>query len=345
MIWTTRQKALLFRGLAVQLNSGVHVVTGMVSMGEQAEQPEVKASLDRIAARLNSGHPLPRALEAEQAFSALEVGLIKIGIDSGSLHSVLMRLADLSEKKDGLRRKLISAMVYPAFVLGLCTILLVFAPVFVFSDLLDLLRELKTDLPLATRLYLGFSSMLLSPVFYLVLAALVGGVFGMLKKAASETNRRVELEQFIFSIPGVGTVLKNALAAQVAQAVATCYSAGVPILRAMTLSREVTWSLALRNQLTRAVTELQNGHSLAEALRDTGFFSPMSLTILAGGEEVGLIAEALRNVEKTTSEATEHALEAMQKLVEPFILLFIGVLVGFIAIATLAPTLQVVQQI
>lgn len=314
-------------------------------MAEQAEDPRAKDSLGRIAGRLNAGQPLQKALEAERAFSALEIGLVKVGLDSGSLHTVLLRLADLSEKRDQLQRKLTSAMIYPAFVLGLCTLLLVCAPVFVFSDLLDLLRELKTELPLATKVYLSFGSLVLSPFFYLALAAVAALAVGFVKKVLDNAARRLEFEEILFSLPGVGSVLKNSLAAQVAQAVAACYSAGIPILRAITLSREVTWSMVLQHRLIRATAELQNGHSLAEALRDTDFFSPMSLTILAGGEEVGLIAEALQNVEKTTSEATVQALETMEKLVEPFILLFIGILVGFIAIATLAPTLQVVQQI
>lgn len=345
MRWSTRQKALCFRGLAVQLNSGVHVVTGLGSLAVQAEEPEVRAGLQRIAARLGQGHPLPQAMQAEGGFSALETGLVKVGVDSGSLHTVLMRLADLAEKKDGLTRKLISALVYPGFVLALCVLLLVFAPVFVFSDLLALLRELKTDLPLATRLYLGFNSLVLSPLFYLLALAGVGGFVALLRSASQHEERRRALEELLFSLPGVGSVLKSALAATVAQAIATCYAAGIPILRAVSLSREVTWSVLLQEHLETVGADLRNGHSLADALKATEFFSPMSLTILAGGEEVGLIAEALNQVEKTTTEATEHALEALQKLVEPFILLFIGLLVGFIAIATLAPTLQVVQQI
>ncbi len=314
-------------------------------MAEQAEHPEIKDSLERIAGKLNTGQPLHKALESERAFSVLETGLVKVGLDSGSLHTVLMKLADLSEKREQLRNKLTSAMIYPAFVLSLCTLLLIFAPVFVFSDLLNLLRELKTELPLATKIYLGFSSLILSPFFYLAAIVVVAGVVGFAQKILSEPFRRRSAEELLFSLPGVGGVLKNSLAAQAAQAVAICYSAGLPIVRAISLSRDVTWSVVLQHRMSATIVDLQNGHSLAESLKATGFFSPMSLTILAGGEEVGLIAEALRNVEKTTSEATTQALDTMEKLVEPFILLFIGILVGFIAIATLAPTLQVVQQI
>lgn len=343
--WQARQKALLFRGLAVLLNSGVHLVEGLHSLARQAEEPALSQAIATMAGRLAKGQPLHKALETAGDFLPLEVGLVKVGETSGSLHTVLLRLAELCEKGDATRRRLISAMIYPTFVLTLCLILLVFAPVFVFADLLDLLRELKTALPLPTRLFLGFSDLVLSPLFYLLTLAGLGAAAMSARQVWSQPARRMAFEQLLIDLPGVGPALRNALAADVCQAVATCYMAGIPMLRCLTLSREVTWSRLLSQRLESSRVDLQNGHSLSEALSSTGFFSGMSLTILAGGEEVGLIAEALNNVEKTTREAMEHSLESMQKLLEPLVMLFIGVIVGFIAIATLAPTLQVVQGI
>lgn len=343
--WQARQKALLFRGLAVLLNSGVHLVEGLHSLSRQAEDPALSSAIAAMAGRLAKGQPLHKALEAARGFLPLEVGLVKVGETSGSLHTILMRLADLCEKGDATRRKLVSAMVYPAFVMSLCLILLVFAPVFVFADLLDLLRELKTGLPLPTRIFLAFSDLVLSPLFYLLLLGGAGAAVITARSVWSQPARRLSFEETLFGLPGVGPALRNALAANVSQAIAICYTAGVPMLRCLTLSRDVTWSRALAQRLESSKIDLQNGHTLSEALRGTGFFSAMSLTILAGGEEVGLIAEALHNVERTTREATEHSLEAMQKLLEPLIMLVIGAIVGFIAIATLAPTLKVVQGI
>ncbi len=327
------------------LNSGVHLVEGLQSLSRQAEDPALSSAIAAMAGRLAKGQPLHKALEAARGFLPLEVGLVKVGETSGSLHTILLRLADLCEKGDATRRKLVSAMIYPAFVMTLCVVLLIFAPVFVFADLLDLLRELNTGLPLPTRIFLAFSDLVLSPLFYLLALGGLGATAVAVRDVWTRPARRMAFEGVLFDLPGIGPALRNALAADVCQAIATCYAAGIPMLRCLTLSREVTWSRLLAQRLESSKADLQNGHSLSEALSGTGFFSGMSLTILAGGEEVGLIAEALNNVEKTTREAMEHSLESMQKLLEPLVMLFIGVIVGFIAIATLAPTLQVVQGI
>jgi type II secretory pathway component PulF len=341
--WRAHQKAIVFRGLAILINAGVHLVEGLDSLARQAESPASEQVLRRMAGRLSTGQPLHRAMQAEGVFAPLEVGLVKVGESSGSLHSVLNRLADMGERSDGLRRKLISAMIYPAFVLSLCTLLLVFAPVLVFSDLLGLLRELKTELPLATRLYLGFSDMVLSPLFY-GLGALALGLGGLALRAAWRNRAsRMQLEQLLLGLPGLGPVLRSSLAAEISGAISTCFASGVPILRALSLSREVSWSVLLDSRLERAGRDMQNGRSLTEALSSSGVFSPLTLIILTGGEEVGMISESLDMIERQCRQATEDALESMQKLVEPFLLLFVGLVVGFIAIATLAPTLKVVE--
>lgn len=341
--WGVGQKALVFRGLAVLMGSGVHITQGLTSLSKQAEDAVIGEALLRLAGRLSQGYPLHQAMDVEKVFSPLELGLIRVGERSGSLHTILTRLADLCEKRHALRQKIISAMVYPSFVLTLCLVLLVFAPVFVFSDLLELLRQLDTPLPLVTRLYLGFSDVVFAPATYIFLMVL-GMLIGRLAKGASEDPRFARrLEEGLLSVPALGPALRNAAAAEVAQGLGVAYAAGVPILQAMTLSREITWSRLFQERLIEAEAELKNGRSLAEALKGTGFFSGISLTLLSGGEEVGLVAEALESVEKMTREATEQSLETMQKLAEPLILFVIGSLVGFIAIATLAPTLQVIQ--
>lgn len=343
MRWKSKDKALIFRGLSLLLNSGVHLFDGFLSLSRQVQDPELAQALERIARRLSAGHPLNQAMRAEDAFSKLELGLVKVGEHSGGLHRVLVSLADFSDRSYALKQKFISSMIYPAFVLTLCLALLVFAPVFVFADLLQLLRELNTALPLPTRLYLGFSDIILSPVSYIGLTICLALMFWAGKDTFKRPAYRLWLEEHILKLPGLGPALKNAAAAEVAQAIAISYEAGIPILQALSLGGEVGWSQLFSSRLRVAAADLKDGSTLSRCLGATDFFSRLSLTILSGGEEVGQIAQSLTSVEKTMREATEEALDAFQKLLEPFLLVFIGGIVGFIAIATLAPTLQVIQ--
>ncbi|MCA9781356.1 MAG: type II secretion system F family protein, partial [Candidatus Eremiobacteraeota bacterium] len=234
-------------------------------------------------------------------------------------------------------------LVYPAFVLALCALLLIFAPVLVFSDLLDLLAELKTDLPLPTKLYLGFSDLVRSPLAYLVLAAGLALVVVLARKLLQDEERRAEVEAVILQMPGLGPALKSAVSAEVTGALAVSYGSGLPLLSALNLSAEVSLSTLLRQKMEASRESLTAGETLSAALHETGFFSPVSLLILQAGEEVGQISPALESMARQSAESTRHALELMQKLLEPLLLLFVGMVVGFIAIATLAPTIKMVE--
>ena len=341
--WSTKQKAVFFRGLSVLLNSGVHIVGALECLAKQAETEQNRRTVDRMLHRVSTGFELNRAMAAEGVFSDLEIGLVKVGVRSGSLHNILTKLADAREEREGLRRKVTSALVYPAFVLALCALLLIFAPVLVFSDLLDLLAELNTDLPLATRVYLAFSALVTSPLFYLLLTAVVSsGIWGLRVLWRSDESR-CHAERAVLSLPGIGGALKAAVAAEVTGALAVAYTAGLPLLQALKLSSEVSLSALLRQKMVDSIETLTSGETLSEALKETGFFSPVLLLILQAGEEVGRISDSLDTMATECAQSTGYALEMMQKLVEPFLLLFVGLVVGFIAIATLAPTLKMVE--
>ena len=341
--WDTKQKAVFFRGLSVLLNSGVHIVGALECLSEQAESEDDKQVVQRILQRASSGHPLDRAMAAEGVFSELETGLVKVGMRSGALHSILSKLADTTEERDGLRRKMTSALIYPAFVLALCGLLLVFAPVLVFSDLLDLLSELKTDLPLPTKIYLGFSELVRSPIAYLVLAAGLAAAIGFARKFLADEERRADFEELVLEIPGIGPALKSAVSAEVTGALAVAYGSGLPLLSALNLSADVSLSALLRRRMKSSRETLTAGETLSAALQETGFFSPVSLLILQAGEEVGQISSSLESMAVQSAESTRLSLDLMQKLLEPLLLLFVGLVVGFIAIATLAPTMKMVE--
>lgn len=341
--WRGKQKAIFFRGLSVLLNSGVHIIQALDSLADQSIDEPARRTVEGISARISSGFPLHKAMQAERVFSALEVGLVRVGERSGSLHSILQKLADATEAQDGLRRKLAAALVYPAFVLALATLLLIFAPVFVFSDLLDLLAELNTELPLATRIYLAFSALITSPFTYLVLLILGGLLTLLARKLLAEEDFRAKLESLIIELPGFGSAFTSCVSAEVSQALAAAYGAGIPLLDALKLSGEVSISVLFRRELKHSINLLQAGESLSNALAATGFYSPMALSILQSGEEVGLVSESLKSVAEESTKSTQQALDALQKLLEPCLLLFVGGIVGFISIATLAPTISMVE--
>ena len=344
MAWNLESKKFFFRGLSTLQNSGVHILDGLQGLAVQSQDPLFVETVESLSKKLASGYPLHKALASEgDIFSRLEVALVKVAESSGKLHTVLARLAEMSESRDKLRRELLAALIYPAFVLILCTGLLVFAPLFVFSDLLNLLRELGSDLPLVTRIYLGFSDLILNPIVLLALAALSVLILLRFKKAAHDPKQRRALEEIGFAVPGLSAVLKSSAASECSEALAICYQTGVPILAGLRLSGSATFSLLLQDRFLVAEEQLKSGATLTEALRTCEVFEPMSLALLATAEESGKVSESLFSIATQCRAHTKDALDTFQKLLEPCLLLFMGFIVAFIAVATLAPTLNLVQ--
>ena len=194
---SVQEKAVVYRNLATLVNSGVHILEALESLEVQVRNPQLQEALKRVTGRVSQGHPLHNAMAKEQElFSTLVVALVKVGEKTGKLHNILERIAELTQNRDKLLRQLQSALAYPALVLTLCLLLLLFAPVLVFSDLLDLLRQLDTELPLVTQIYLAFSSAILSPLTYLVSIPLLGtGLYTVRTLLQNEERRQTFLSR------------------------------------------------------------------------------------------------------------------------------------------------------
>lgn len=330
----------------MMVNSGFHLLDGLQCLADQVQDEELRGAINGVARRVSSGHRLSQAMASHRPpFKALECSLVKVGEETGGLHMVLSRLADMAEQQEENRQRLISALTYPAIVVLIAFSLLVFAPIFVFDDLLGVIRELGADLPLITRAYLGLAQWVTSPAFYLVLAPVLGLGFWGLKTSLQAQERRATLERFLLDLPGVGHFLRTCLSLDLSLALGLCYRAGLPVLESLQLSRHASPSVWLADQLQRAREALTEGETLTQALADMQLFEPACLSLIAVGEESGQVEETLETVSVMCRQDRDHALEVAQAMLEPLLLLGVGLMVGFIAVATLLPMLQVAQNL
>ena len=343
MKWSPGHIQTFFQSTSVLINGGVPILESLESVQRQYREPEIVQAIDGIIKDLSSGFPLHKALARAEVFSDLEIGLIQIGERSGKLHLVLERLAKLAEERLHLRQKLRSALAYPAFVLVLCGLLLVFAPVLVFQDMLTLLEEMHTDLPLATDVYLAFSRMLHHPIFYFIFAILLGLSVAAVRKILLDRELRLKGEEFIFLIPWLSDALKASAVAEMSGALCVSYESGLPILESFRLAKRATWSRLLGQDIDRVRTRVKQGETLSEALRTSEFFTSLSLCMISSGEESGQVEQALQMVYEENKQMVVERLERFQQLLEPLLLLGVGIFVGFIAVALLAPTISLVE--
>lgn len=328
------------------LNSGFNILDGLRCLADQLEERDLKEALEGVATRVSAGHRLSAAMAAHQPhFEAIECALVKVGEETGGLHRVLHRLADMSEQRRENHQRLISALTYPAWVVAISTALLIFAPLFVLKDMLELIRELSADLPLITKLYLAFSAMLVHPLFYLALVLLGVAVFFGLRHLANSRALRIKVESVLLETPGLGPFLRSSLSLEFSLTLGTCYESGIVVLDALRLSGLASRSTWLEEQTRGAIAALKDGSSLCEALAELELFEPASLSMVAVGEEAGQVEDSLRTIAEMNQQRCRHTLELAQAMLEPLLLLGVGLLVGFMAIATLTPMLKVAQSL
>jgi type II secretory pathway component PulF len=345
---TSKRAALMvfYRGVATLFGAGIHISRALQLMSYQSENQAVRDALIRANRALDAGKPLSSALgESPGVFSRLDVALIRVGEQSGALHRVFERLARYHENSSATLQKLRSALVSPALVLGSCLALLIVVPAFAFKGLFAFLADMHAVLPLSTRILIGVLNVLGSPALILIVAVgVVLARWGWKTLKGSERGRRA-CELRIQNLPGLGPMLRVAVVAELARSMAVMYGAGVPMLRALELSADLTPSLLIRDALLGAKIAVADGVPLYRALRSTGYFPPVMIHLLQAGEQTGKVPAMLEKAANYMADTVEIAITTALATLEPLALSMVGLLVAFMVLSIMTPLIQVVQSL
>lgn len=296
------------------------------------------------AAQLRQGKALSRVLSQPPGlFTQLQLQLLAVGESTGALHSILERLASDSERSNRLWMRIANALAYPALVLAVSLVLVVFAQNLVFKDLLGFLERMGVDLPWTTRLMSASARILSSPYAWLLLAAGIAGLVATLNHVARTPSTQKTLWSLAFRLPGLGTALRTALAVDFCRALALCQTAGVPILQGLELSASGTANPVLNDRIGRVRARVAEGELLHRALRGLDFFPPLVCHFLAAGEKTGKVPFLLERAATVCEESMEQILETASAALQPIVLMIVAGLVGFVVIATMTPMLKVVE--
>ncbi|MEW6282880.1 MAG: type II secretion system F family protein, partial [Candidatus Eremiobacterota bacterium] len=265
------------------------------------------------------------------------------GETSGALHIILERLARETEQSNQLWMKVKNALTYPVMVLVAAMVLVVWAQNVVFKDLLQFLSQLGVSLPWTTRVLMVSSRILSSPFAWVVVGAAGIGCLWGLRLLLQRPALRLRVWTLILLIPGLGQALRTAAAVDFSRSLAMCQAAGIPILRGIELAAMSVSDPVLHSKVGTVKLRVAEGCLLHEALRDTQFFPGMVIHMLAAGEATGKISIMLEKCAKICEESMEQALDMATAALQPLVLLLVGVLVGFVVLATMSPMLKVVE--
>jgi general secretion pathway protein F len=339
---TTLDVAMMTRQLATLLKSGIPLVEALSALIEQQEKPALKTALTQTRDKVNEGTSFADALRAHpKIFPHLYVNLVAAGEASGTLEIVLARLAEYIENQAKLRTKVTAALAYPGFMTVLTVVVIFVLMTVVVPRVTAIFSKFDAALPWYTELLVNVS-WFFGWFWWLILLVIVGGVWGFIAWKNTPKGRE-KWHRFVLKAPLFGRLALLIAVTRFARTLATLLSGGVPILRAMEITKNVLGNAELEQVIDDARNSVREGESIAVPLKRSGRFPPIVVHMIAIGERSGQLEEMLENVATAYEVQVENRITAMTALLEPLIIVVMGVVVGSIAFSIIMPILKINQ--
>jgi type IV pilus assembly protein PilC len=327
---------LFTRQLSTMITSGLPLVQALDILANQIEDKDLRGIVREIKEKIESGSRFADALkDYPQCFDALYVNLVVAGEEGGMLDTVLSRLAIYMEKSVKLIKKVKSAMIYPISIIvvaiGVVMILLIFViPVFE-----GMFKEMGGSLPAPTQIVVNLSRVVKATIHYMI-GALIIAVFLFRRYYRTENGRR-RIDTLILKVPIFGVLAIKASVARVTRTLATLLSSGVAILESLVIVAKVAGNKVVEEALIVARARISEGKSMSEPLQESGVFPPMVVQMIQVGESTGALDSMLNKVADFYEEDVDNLVTNLTAMMEPMIMMFLGVVLGGLIIAMYLP--------
>ncbi len=320
--------------LATLVDSGLTLDQSLFSLVKLAENDRTREVLADVQNRVHSGSTFAEALkEHPKVFSKLYINMVRAGETGGTLSTSLTRLADYLEKLEDLKNNMRSAMVYPAilfFVGGAAVAVLLTVVIPQFSKLFE---EMGQALPLPTKIMLGVSGAVVE-YWWAVLLLIVAAAAGLVALLKNERGRLL-LDALVLRLPLFGTLVRKIEVSRFSLTLATLLKSGVPVLPALQIVRSILGNRVIVSAMDHLKKGLKGGKGLSGPLQETGVFPAMAVHMITVGETSGSLDAMLEKVAKTYDREVEQAVKQILTLLEPFMILIMAAIIGFIVISML----------
>lgn len=340
---SAKDLALLTRQLATLLSAGLPLTEVLTAVAEHSVQACAQTILRTIKAKVMAGQSLAAALgDYPQFFSGLFCGLIKAGEKSGHLVLVLKRLADYTEQQYTFKQKISQALIYPLTLAGVSVAIIIFLLQYVMPKMIAIYSHLHQQLPWITQILMALSTGIEAWGVYLLAAALFGGwrFYAALKK---NEPFREKFQRILLRIPLLGKAIQIIHIARFSQTLAMLCSSGIPIIDGLKTASAIISNLPIRKALLTATERIREGANIHLALKQTNFFPPFAIHLIASGEMSGEIVTVLEHSARQQEEEFFRFMDTLLKLFEPALILFMGGIVLFIVLAILLPIFDLNQ--
>ncbi len=338
----TADVAVMTRQLATLVRAGVPLLESIAALTDQVENEQLIKVLRSVRENLNEGTSFAKSLEQHpKVFPSLYVNMVAAGEASGTLEAVLERLADFMEGQTRLRGKVTGALAYPVLMAVVGALMVSVMMVGVVPKVTSVFDNLGQTLPWYTRLLIFVSDMVAGYWWLFIgLATLAVVLFQRWKKTP---EGRLRWDTFRLKAPIFGRLTLLVAVARFSRTLSTLLASGVQLLQAMEIGRHVLENARLQAVITEAIGSIRGGQSIAEPLKRSGAFPPMVTHMIAIGEKSGQLEAMLENVSRAYEADVETRVQTLTSLLEPMMIVLLGGVVGFIALAILMPLIQMNQ--
>ncbi len=337
---TAEDVAITTRQLAVLVGAGIPLVEALGALVDQVDHERMKRVVSDVRQRVNEGSSLADALAAHgKIFSTLYVNMIRAGESSGALEVVLVRLADFTESQARLRSRVIGTLTYPAAMLGIGTVIMAILFSVVIPKITKIFDETRVTLPWTTRALIAFSTTVHDWWWAFLLA--IGGAVALLLRWRETPEGRAAWDRWILTAPVFGSLIRQIAIARFSRTLATLLKSSVPLLTSLEIVRNIVGNVRLASVIDASREAIKEGESIAAPLKRSGEFPPLVYHMVAIGERSGQLEEMLTNVANAYDSQVETKIGALTALLEPFMIVAMGVVVAFIVFSILMPILQI----
>ena len=331
--------ATMTQQLSTLVGASIPMVEALTAMIDQVEKPKLRVILADVRDKVREGSTLADAMKPHnEVFDDLYVNMVRAGEASGALDTVLTRLAEHTEALVRLRGKLIAAMIYPVLMSGVGVAIVLGLFVFIIPKIKRVFDSFGSELPWITEFLLSFSDFMVA--FWWVIGLAMGGAAYFIRRWKKTEAGALKWDQMSLRMPVFGRIIRVVAVARFCRTLATLLDSGVPILNAMKITSTVVQNQVLCDAIDEAARNVTEGQSLAVPLKASGHFPPLVTHMIAIGERTGELESMLGKVADAYEAEVETTVETLTSLIEPILILAMGGVVAFVALAILLPMLN-----
>ncbi len=339
-----RSIAIFTRQLATMIDAGLPLVQSLDILASQQENKTFKHIIREIREDVEGGSTFAGALKKHPStFDDLYTNLVVAGEEGGILDNILTRLSNYIEKAEALKKKVKSAMIYPAIIVSVAVLVVIILMIFVIPVFETMFKSAGQSLPLPTLIVLTISKFIKKYILVFIPAAILF-VFLFRRFYKTEAGKTL-MDRMVLKVPVFGILLKKVSVARFARTLGTLVSSGVPILDGLQIVSKTAGNRTIETAILDARASIREGETIAEPLGRSGIFPPMVIQMISVGESTGALDSMLSKIADFYDDEVDVAVSNLTSLLEPFLMVFLGVVIGGVVIAMYLPIFQMASAV